>query len=201
MTGALFDWSSRYPGDLSGAETQKLFRETLAVILKHTFMAHLIADLVLIEQSLPDLADVDASWSLTSAIDFASASKLAASESQFTVNGDQVNHSGSSLDGNQNEQSVTKETSYSSHSLSTPTLNVGNDAAAPTYRKMHGSAPILLDQPGKLDNPDDDARSSGWTAAMAYLLNNEPRAIAMELARMQWRYFRAVRVSCVSDIG
>lgn len=63
LTGALIDWTSRNPGDLADVVTQDTFRQILHLLLKHMFMAHLTADLAMVEESLSDAIDVDASWS------------------------------------------------------------------------------------------------------------------------------------------
>ncbi|WVR07009.1 hypothetical protein IAU60_004048 [Kwoniella sp. DSM 27419] len=64
LTGALVDWTARYPGDLEDESTQSEFRSMLSLILDITYLAHLTGELIMVELSLVEVVDLDRSWSL-----------------------------------------------------------------------------------------------------------------------------------------
>ncbi|WVQ82300.1 hypothetical protein IAT38_004428 [Cryptococcus sp. DSM 104549] len=63
LAGALIDWTTSYPGDLVTPQTAYHFADIISLLLKHTFMAHLLSDLITVQHSLPDIIDLDQSWS------------------------------------------------------------------------------------------------------------------------------------------
>lgn len=193
---ALIQWTSMYPGDLASDEAAMLFREAYGIILKQTFMAHLTADLVRIEESLPSV-DLDSSWSLR--ISDPSREKLIPPHGQ-------AEHL---LDDETSDETDTRpSTSHSSRKSLLPstrsasTSSITSRYATPALRRQaSGSDPPLSGTASRLVNSHGHNDVGTWMLAGAYtfVLSTDVKEIAMDLTRMQWELFAAVRVNFVYD--
>nr|WVH01957.1 ras guanyl-nucleotide exchange factor [Naematelia aurantialba] len=260
MTGALLEWTKRYPGDLASEQTRGLFRDVVDLLLKHTFMAHLTADLVSVQGSIMDVVDLDASWSfgekraapsITStstgldvdrelsddvdALDFGDKEKTPSSRTVSTaslvVGGDlQASlHDGSdkktSLDTGSNlsaslhtdlQTSLSRGSNLSASLRGDlhPSLSRGSSLRAPASspKSPNGSAVQLkrsntrsrtkLGRGSAADSAasvsrfglgDDDLGFSQWASAWAYVVQQDANDVAVNLTRMQWALFAAIR--------
>ncbi|KAK4687572.1 hypothetical protein P7C73_g2543, partial [Tremellales sp. Uapishka_1] len=208
MTGALIDWTARYPGDLASADTQSIFHELLNLILKYTFMAHLTVDLVAVEQSLPGVIDIDSSWSIKKLPSLSLVShspEESRSASELMVDGELIYELESSLDKVSIDSPASKHT-HSSKSMSTTSL-IEADAAA-MMRKRSGSDPRLMDfTTNSTSISEGSASSSGprsthsneevgngrWAPAVLFVMTSDPKQFAMDITRLQWELFSAIR--------
>lgn len=83
---------------------------------------------------------------------------------------------------------------------STASLLVGEEASVVMRRKFSGSDSKLTSTTSNTDKksvtltPPSDA-SAQWTAAVQWIMNNEPLHFAVELTRIQWELFLSIRVS------
>lgn len=195
MTGALIDWTSRFPGDLRDLETQSLFREVLAIIIEHHFMGHLSVDLVNVEHSLGTVVDVDMSWSSRVPAD-GEASTASASNPELLIDGVALDDDDSSLAQSEIDTPTTKDENIPSRdSSSSSSLGVVNDTAPRMLRKRSGwelfaSGDSVENSPVPLTHG-----TSRLEKASLLVLESDPRVVAAELTGMQWELFKAVRVS------
>ncbi|KAL7421852.1 hypothetical protein Q5752_003623 [Cryptotrichosporon argae] len=217
ITGALIDWTSQYPGDLAGEPTQAVFRETLAFALRHTFMAHLTADLVAIEAGLVDVVDLDASWSLRPDGNPAAPSVTGSSAAELVLDHDVLyeldSGSSSRLDKAGSARTVEKDEPASSmrstRTVSTTSLNAEpaeaeylmarTDSATSDAepRPSNGASAYERSRSNQSGVPSsglgDDAGWHRWNYAMTLVVGSDPRHFAMELTRMQWELFADIR--------
>jgi hypothetical protein len=214
ITGGLIDWTSRYPGDVVDEDTQSLFRELVATTLRHTFMAHLAAELVQIEQTLYSIIDVDRSWALggRSSSSRNNDDPLPSSTgTELVIDNDVLYELDSSVTRSDSER-LTKESTPSTKSMSTSSLggfdtdsamsmsmSAGLGAAAPPLprngsRSGSGSESRLMSG-WTADDRGEDLGFARWAHAFAFVVNSDPRVFAVELTRMQWRLFSDIRVS------
>jgi hypothetical protein len=205
ITGALIDWTARYPGDLADDVTQSMFREMLAMILRHTFMAHLAADLVQIEQSLYSAVDIDRSWGLsapaTSNLNVDD-SLPSATSTELVIDND-VLYDFESIVGTSESERPGKESTPSSKSISTSSLGLGLEAESAAVihhaRRRSGSDPRLLDGYA-VEERSEDVGFARWSHAFAFVINSDPRMFAVELTRMQWSLFVQIRVGFPASV-
>ncbi|OCF42931.1 hypothetical protein I317_03282 [Kwoniella heveanensis CBS 569] len=205
ITGALVDWTTRYPGDLQDGQTQGHFKEILALILHHTFMAHLTGELIMIENSLSETVDVDQSWSLHTASPPSTSSRPSVIDSELVLDSEVLYEFDSSLDKSEPPTSM-KERTHSARSVSTSSLALESDQQH--RRKRSGSDPRLGAITTSIGSGSDDklgGHSHGqaqafdemgyhrWAGAINMVISMDPRAFATELTRMQWELFTCIR--------
>lgn len=206
MTGALIDWTSGYPGDLADSVTQGHFREILALLLKHTFMAHLTAQLAATAETLDQVVDLDKSWALKPAmLSNADANDTAnmSDPASISAQTDMLNES--KLLHDYESVNTKSEVGTPMTKGSTPSLQTGSTTslcAEEFKRKRSGSEPRLaFGSDRSLSRRATDEGYTQWSGAFHYVLTVEPRNFALELTRMQWQLFSAVRVSLMDHIG
>lgn len=197
MTSALIDWISHYPGDLQDPQAQALYRKVLAIALKHAFMGHLVADLVRIEQTLTDVIDIDASWSIQSPRGIPPiAPKLnGASHPELSVDGEipEGSVSQSEID----TPTTRGVTTPSRQSSSMSSLGVDIAATPVIRRKRSGWERFASSETTEKSRPNglpSVAGSSSLDKASAFVLDSEYETVAVELSRMQWELYNAIRV-------
>ena len=224
MTGALIDWTSRYPGDLRDDQTQATFREILVLDLSYTFMAHLTADLILFEHTLNDVVDLDSSWAITQHSDLTedtrpSAPRSVTQHSELTEdtkpsapttelvddggNTGEVESSTDKLEldtptheptPSTRSMSITSGASLDTDPVSMPPPNGGGPERRSSARSSDDWKPFPSVFP-TVNAGNDQGISGPWAIALSFVLNNDPRYIAIELTRRQWEVFSAMRVS------
>ena len=190
MTGALINWTYYYPGDLHEIATQELFRDTLALVLQHSFIAHVAEDLVSIERSLPEAIDIDASWSFASASGLSETAPATSSPpvplTQISVNDEGFDDEASGMGTSEPNTPVLGTYTPSVLSLS---------SASSIHRAVTGSDARASGHTVKKELATGDIGPSQWGYALAYVLNSNPRSIAVELTKLQLGLFMAMRVS------
>ncbi|WVQ67707.1 uncharacterized protein L199_005911 [Kwoniella botswanensis] len=207
ITGALVDWTTRYPGDLQDLSTQSIFKEILAFILHHTFMAHLTGELIMVEHSLSEVVDLDQSWSVqnTNANAKSSASILSDSTNTELVIDTEVLYefTDSSL-----EKGILLEDEPPDTPFSKDTHGVPNHHSTSTRSVSTSSLP--MENSKSNTNPDggsnqkdsrvnshahatDEMGFHKWAQAFNVVVNMDPRSFAVELTKMQWALFTAIR--------
>jgi hypothetical protein len=194
LTGALIDWTLRYPGDFAEAQTQAKFREIVRLVLRHTFMAHLTSDLVVFERGLPNIIDVDASWSVRETLGISTVKPRP--DTDLVIDSELLYDLDSTID---DSIISTKEQTASSRSISTSSLGVEGDSGLHS-RRASMSVPTRFRDPnsdnGKFGMGMQDGGEFGkWSGAFDYFLNTEVKTFAVELTKMQWELFAAIRVS------
>jgi hypothetical protein len=198
ITGSLIDWTSRYPGDFADSQTQSVYRETLELLLRHTFMAHLTADLITFEQRLADVTDLDASWSLQASSDIAQPMSIADESVVDLVNnkgiiGDfdsTINRSQVSIRGRPQSQHSSSSLTIDTHPFS---LYLGRHRSD-SETKVYSGNPSSED--GRFGRKEGDEIGYGrWSTACDYVLGTDARLLAVELTKMQMELFNAIEVS------
>ena len=172
-------------------------------------MAHLVADLVHIEASLGSVIDVDASWSLSSEPKASAASlaetsatnvqldlNLGGAEEMYDLDLSPVK---SGPDTPALSQAHTRETTPSSRTVSTTSLPMEME----NLGRKSGSEPKLslksMEEPRAGLSFDPTAWTSNkWINVIAHVLYNDTRTFAMELTKIQWTVFSAIRVSILT---
>ncbi|WRT66329.1 uncharacterized protein IL334_003284 [Kwoniella shivajii] len=208
VTGALVDWTTRYPGDLADLSTQSIFKEILALILHHTFMAHLTGELIMIEHSLSESIDLDQSWSLKSTSpDSPSVSSLQPSlpNTELVIGTEVLYEYNSLID--------PPDTPFSSSSKeqNPPTVRTISTSSLPIDMNRKTSSPnsssgsglesgvkvgFGTDERSGLNgghNAELNLNFQRWIPAVNMIINMDPRGFAMELTKMQWSLFAAIR--------
>ena len=206
ITGALNDWTSRYPGDLLEGQTLAIFREVLKILTKHALMAQLIADLSRTERSLVNVCDVDMSWTLQAIKDVPMGLLVSTNKSQIATSGESLGagEGEANLVRTEFNAPVATDNPPSSVQKSTSSLNGSTDASLHSERKGSDGGSLSNDQPTqrrKQEKMGDDSVRSGWTEATAYILGHDPQMVAMNLVRIQWETFRVVRVSKYRELS
>jgi len=202
MTGALIDWTSAYPGDLVDNVTRGYFQEILELLLKHTFMAHLTAQLATTADNLDNVVDVDRSWSLkpealtTDPADI-SASIPSSTQTDLLVEGGRLYDYDSVQTRSEVDTPLTKGSTSSLQTGSTTSLGV-----EALYRRRSGSdSRLIIGSDHSLSRRRSEEGYSKWSGAFHYVLTVEPRNFAIELTRMQWQLFAALRVGFSASAG
>ncbi|WVQ99369.1 hypothetical protein IAU59_006502 [Kwoniella sp. CBS 9459] len=204
ITGALVDWTTRYPGDLYDSQTQGYFKEILAFILHHTFMAHLTGELIMVENSLSETIDVDQSWSLHTSSPPSTSSRPSVIGTELVLDSEVLYEFDSSLDKSEPPTPL-KERTQSARSVSTSSLPLDSDQH---HRKRSGSDPRLGGITTSLGSGSDDKLGGHghvqsqafdemgyhrWAGAINMVVSMDPRAFATELTRMQLELFTCIR--------
>ncbi|WVF71424.1 hypothetical protein IAT40_006228 [Kwoniella sp. CBS 6097] len=205
VTGALVDWTTRYPGDLHDSQTQGYFKEILALILHHTFMAHLTGELIMVENSLSETIDLDQSWSLHTSSPPSAGSQPSVIGTELVLDSEVLYEFDSSLDKSEPPTPL-KERTHSARSVSTSSLALESDHH---HRKRSGSDPRIGGIVTSLGSGSDDkvgghGHGHGqqvfdemgyhrWAGAINMVTSMDPRAFATELTRMQWELFTCIR--------
>ncbi|WWC61836.1 uncharacterized protein I303_104421 [Kwoniella dejecticola CBS 10117] len=196
MTGALVDWTSRYPGDLHEAEVQDTFKAILAFVLHHTFMAHLTGELIMVEHSLPEVRDLDQSWSV----------KPTSSSSRESIKSQQASSTTNT------ELVIDTEVLYE---FSDPSIGgekgiiLEDEPPDTPFSKEHNthsarsvstsSLPVELLKSDHRDHSDERISSADemgfhkWAQAYNLVSNMDARTFAVELTKLQWKLFAAIR--------
>lgn len=212
ITGGLIDWTSRYPGDVVDEDTQSLFRELVAIILRHAFMAHLAAELVQIEQTLYSTVDIDRSWALGGRLPSSRKNDdplPSSTGTELVIDNDVLYELDSSATPSESER-LTKESTPSTKSMSTSSLGGFDTDSAMSMSVGLGTAVPPLPRNGSGSGSGSESRLMGawtaddrgedlgfarWAQAFAFVVNSDPRVFAVELTRMQWGLFSDIRVS------
>lgn len=153
-------------------------------------MAHLTADLAAIEENLDDVVDVDASWShRTSGGNATVASVPSTAQTELLIDGEVLYDFESTLVRSDTDTPPVKESTPSLRTASTTSIAVEDVQA-----QRKGSNPILVSGSDefKLYRLPEDLNK--WAAPLRYVLMADPRAFAMDLTRVQWKLFVAIRV-------
>jgi hypothetical protein len=183
MVGALIDWSSRYPGDLADDKTQALFSQIIVLVLRHTFMAHLTADLVAIEANINEAKDIDVSWAMRPDIGLR--------------NGSAANLSLASDDTGQDRERMLSLSEMKT-SFSHPDLQLGPRELFASRRTVSTSEATSKSNKETSETrwlaSQEDMGFSNWANAYAFVIGMDPRSFAMELTRLQWEVFGRIRV-------
>lgn len=221
LTGALIDWTSRYPGDLADEATQAVFRETVAHLLRHAFMSHLTADLVLVENALSDVHDVDQSWSLSARTDRGTEAPSVSSGAVHRDEGEMLHDINSSVGpmsglGTPSSFDQEGETSVaisSSLSVGPPGKSTALPPASQTVEEQsstvssqvvsgprtenweHSPVKSLVNNDPSIWARQPDLGLSRWYKAYEVVMTMDPRILAAELTKLQWKIFSAIRVS------
>lgn len=162
-------------------------------------MAHLTADLAAVEENIGDVVDLDASWSYKpSDIDGAEtvSSMASAIQTELLFEGEMLYDFESTLVRSETDTPPSKEI--------TPSLRTGSTtsiAVEEMQTSRNGSNP-------KLSNESDDSRIhrgldegvNKWSGALRHVLTVDPKSFAMDLTRVQWQLFIAIRVSVVAEV-
>ncbi|WVO16238.1 hypothetical protein L204_103909 [Cryptococcus depauperatus] len=205
LTGAIIDWTTYNLGDLACPNTQSHFLAIISLLLKHTFMAHLLSDLIAVQNSMPQAVDIDQSWSLKASsrcenATFSDPVRGAEAASDNEVLNDINQRNGSA---NAGKGSIGRN-ACSSHSISTNSLAL--EEVRPTQHPNH----IFTEHPSesfeysqsssresgsKIDiaQVNDEEAEARWGNAVNMVLRMDPKAFATELTRMQWALFMSIR--------
>ena len=194
MAGALIDWGKKYPVDLAEPPTQESFKEILDLVLPHLFMAHLTAELVVIDQGLPQVEDVDKSWSWDqpepSSNNLLPVPLSAASD--LVLDSEVLYDFESSIGKSENETLPT--TTEASLTPSLRTRSSTSLQVAENYRQRESMPKSRVDLNG-LGASAEEFGFGKWTTAANFVLNGDPGVFATELTKAQWTLFTAIRVS------
>ena len=204
MTGALIDWSFRYPGDLQNHETKELFREILTLLSRYPFMGHLTAELVLVEESLADGIDIDISWSYGSNavdVEVSGGSAIALSSQTTGVAQEQLRGDG----GSSASMRTSRVTPSRNGSMASSKRTSSSSLILPPVMQRKRSAWELLGPGIPVDFNQPLAMAKGepippdWSSGCALVLREDPEDFAKHLARIQLEIFKTVRVSHLSS--
>lgn len=209
MTGALIEWTTTYPGDLEDETTQAVFRETLAIVLRHPSLASLASDLSLVEANLFEAKDVDRTWALKTGRgggssrpatprSISGSSIRLARQSPRLRNGD----SPTSPPGGTRPNSVALPPNPESEPAPSATASRVS-LTSPSRPSSSASNVRLMRTPSSSRPGTSHGDSAGkhdqmphyWTQAFTFVISTDPRSFALELTKLQWELFRAVRVS------
>lgn len=198
MTGALIDWICQYPGDVIGEKVQSVFREILASTLRYTFLAHLAAELVVIEADLIDVEDIDLSWSIenkeqisvqssSSRVDLPTASKTDLPTTP-------------EMSDRPESPSTRRGASTSALSLASSNISNGDRTTSHSAPRTSGSdvRGITAGYPAgyaRANGNGDDFGFGKWSQGWNTFIRSDPRTLAVELTKLQWQKFSAIRVS------
>ncbi|ODN79845.1 hypothetical protein L202_03739 [Cryptococcus amylolentus CBS 6039] len=214
LAGALVDWTTRYTGDICEPITADIFSEIVSLLLKHTFMAHLLSDLVTAQNLLPQRTDVDQSWSLKPESD-----PPHSATSELVIDSE-ILYDLEKFDDGQGSDSFGRMTG-STNSVSTSSLALDSQRRRsgseprPTTNLVHPPPPPLPQQKTekegsvssgksrsasgshkKLDvipHLNDEVSEARWGYAINSVLRMDPRTFAAELTRLQWELFENLR--------
>jgi hypothetical protein len=196
--GTIIEWLQDYPGDLCDPETIRIFKTIIKSVEGYMFMAHLVVELTMFEEALPIYVDLDASWSIkpSTAVSTKRLSSIL-SPSELVVD-EGVMYD---LDSNLSRSDIGSpfKPRQNPHG-STASLLVDEEASVVMRRKFSGSDSKLTsttsntDEKSATPSPPSDAPAQ-WTAAVQWIMNNEPLHFAVELTRIQWELFLSIRVS------
>lgn len=174
LAGALLDWVTRYPGDLSDPETRSLFQKTVSCMLKYTFLGHITDDLALIEGSVEGTPDVDISWSCRRSKDPPTLTVVVGNE-------DLREDYESSINTPRDEPLSTRsieESIYSKRPMASDQTTTTTDSSSDLSRSIYSG---------------DDTGHQRWSQAFHAVLQMDPYTFALELTRMQWEMFSVIR--------
>nr|XP_019046284.1 hypothetical protein I302_05027 [Kwoniella bestiolae CBS 10118]OCF25214.1 hypothetical protein I302_05027 [Kwoniella bestiolae CBS 10118] len=209
MTGALVDWTTRYPGDLQDSSTQSIFKDILAFILHHTFMAHLTGELIMVEHSLSEVMDLDQSWSLRNTNTHAKSSASILSnnfKTELVIDTEVLyEYPNSSLEKGIILEDEPPDTPFSKDTHDVPnhsTRSVSTSSLPMENGKSHSSSDNHTNDNGKEKMgphshvSDETGMGMGfhkWAQAFNVVLNMDARSFAVELTKLQWNLFAAIR--------
>lgn len=191
MAGALLYWANKYPGDFVDPVTQDLFRKTLGHMIKYTFISHITSDLARIEMQFGHEVDIDQSWSWRpTKSEAASLRTDAASLRTDDTAVDEVDAKGDTSVDTVTTEDTGKEIAPSSRTESFASISV--DSESLTRRRgvdrMDSGSDISRSR-----NSNDDNGHRKWSGALQAILDMDPHIFALELTRMQWELFAAIR--------
>ena len=174
--------------------TRDLFQKVISLLLKHTFMAHLTADLVIVEESLLEgIVDVDASWSIRPGKSSETASTAPSTiQTEILLDTEMLyDYDANSVGRSEPETPPTEGHTPSLRTMSTASIAMDGKAE----NSQRGASDL-----GSTLSHDRVHRGIGdvsgkWTGAVGYLLTTDPKLFATELTMMQWQIFSNIRVS------
>lgn len=200
--GTIVEWLQDYPGDLCDPETTRLFKAIVKQTEDYMFMAHLTVELTMFEEALPIYEDLDTSWSVNraGALSTSTSKKRQSilSSSELVIDGEVLYD----LDSNLSRSDIGTPIK-THHDPSSVSLLVDDEASVVMARGMSGSdsrLPSTSDKKSGSGISTSSSPSGGsdspvqWTAAVHWVMNNDPVQFAADLTRMQWELFRSIRV-------
>jgi len=155
-------------------------------MLKYPFLGHITSELVITEQALDQVVDLDQSWSLERA------------ESQSVENTPQTPPEANEVVLDQEEElddetsSISKDKPRSTRTMSTASLNTDAD----NYPRRPVSSDRTTDSSSDISRSvysGDDIGHQRWSSAITAVLHMDAHVFALELTRMQWELFTAIR--------
>ncbi|KAE8537841.1 hypothetical protein D1P53_005902 [Cryptococcus gattii VGV] len=211
LTGALVNWTSRYPGDCVSMSTPIIFGEIIALLFKYTFMAHLISDLISIQNGLLKATDPEESWSMLS---HDVTSHSVEDGAGVLIHNERVRKLDDNEGGDEMDSIERKAASNLSASTDTVQLEgvkhrqsesdsrrieilsgistVGKDGSLSGSQHSHtrsGGASYRMNGM-QISNEVAEAK---WGTALNMVMRMEPKVFAAELTRMQWELFLGIR--------
>jgi hypothetical protein len=187
LVGALQGWAARYPGDMVDSPTQVVFRTTVNYMIKYPFLGHITGDLVTIEQALDQTLDIDLSWSCQPPEPRPATPETAVPSEEKPAKADEEEQ----LEDTANGPPLELEP----QPVGTPSLESGDQLAEP--RKPR---PISSDRTSASSSDVSRSVYSGdsmghqrWASAISSVLQMDAHVFSLELTRMQWELFAAIR--------
>ncbi|KIR33802.1 hypothetical protein I352_03884 [Cryptococcus deuterogattii MMRL2647] len=146
--------------------TPIIFGEIIALLFKHTFMAHLISDLILIQNGLLKATDPDVSWSMRS--------HDRARTLDDNGGGDEMDSIGCKTASN-----------LSASTGTIPLEGVKHRQSEPESRRIESLSGV--------STISDEVADAKWGTVLNMVMRMEPKAFAAEVTRMQWEIFLDIR--------
>lgn len=206
----MIDWFQAYPGDLCDDESTRLFRVVLGLVDKHMFMAHLTVELVMIDRKISTFSDPDTSWSLEppgQQHHHARRKSVMLSPDELVIDDDVLYEFDDSTISRSEAGTPIKDRT-GDMSVSASSLQMAEEASVIISRVDSGSETRFASTTAASASDGKSVNSSGaatsasanaspaqWTAAVTWILHNDPVLFATELTKLQWELFRAIRVS------
>lgn len=186
ISGALLYWAEKYPGDFVDDVTQDLFSKTLRHMAKYTFIAHITADLAKIEALFDTFVDIDQSWSWKPP-----KSDSASLGTDDTIVDESECKGDMSVDtvvpDNTTPVSKEKLASTRTSSFASVPASAESDSLRPPGRAMDSGSDL-----SRSDRSTDSGHRK-WSTSLHAITNMDPHVFALELTRLQWELFAAIR--------
>lgn len=199
IAGCLSMWTKQYPGDLADHDTQTVFCNLLARMLKHSFLAHLTVELVKVQQNLHNVVDIDRAWACSS-------------ESYTPPTPTTIPPTTPAADSDTAaaiELVVDKEHLFDEPEAMSGNLSVGHSLEKPKSTRSLSSSNLSVDASGRpsdgtsfnsSDSNSDlnrsmstDPNSQRWTSAIQAVITMDSHDFAVELTKIQWQLFLNIR--------
>ena len=198
LASALVRWTILYPGDFADGRAKAALRETITIIDRHSFMSHILGELLAFETKLDSMVDLDASWSFKSTTVTATPSSV---DTELVIEGQIVYDFEESLltkaESTSTADNASNKASSSSIRSSPSVHSLGNNKlhrrsfSETRLAGYHGATPgaDLL----RL-NRHADALQAKWAGGITYVMTCHPKEFAAELTKVQWEMFESIRV-------